>query len=97
MTRIVIDPDELDRFAALSVEAAEDYASRAEMLRALEMTPLPPEVASVVGDGIARVATTLDGLSAALHAEALVLRARAGALDPILRRYLVSHLAGRPG
>lgn len=97
MTRIVIDPDELNRFAALSVEAAEDYGERAEMLRAFEVTALPAEIASVVGDGIARVASTLDGLSAALHAEALVLRARAGALDPILRRYLVANLAARPG
>lgn len=90
VTRIVIDPDELNRFAGLAMEAAEDYGSRAAALRAYDMVPMPPEVASVVADGLARVAANIDALSASLYAEAALLRARAAVLDPVLRRYLPS-------
>ncbi len=97
MTRIVVDPEELDRFAALALEAAEDYASRALALRAYEVVPMPPDIASVVFDGMARIASNLDALSASLYAEAAMLRARAAALDPLLRRYLVPGRAAPPG
>ena len=97
VTRIVIDPDELDRFAGLALEAAEDYASRASALRSHEEIPMPPEFAGVVADGVARVASTIDSLAASLYAEAVTLRARAAVLDPVLRRYLLRGSAGQPG
>ena len=96
MTRIVVDPDELDRFAGLAIQAADDYGSRATALRSLEPVTMPPDVASVVADGISRVATNVDALAAGLYAEAMMLRTRAAVLDPVLRRYLVTGPAGRP-
>lgn len=88
MTRIVVDPEELDRFAALSAQAADDYAARAASLRNLEVIPMPPEVAGAIADGIARVASDIETLAASLYAEATLLRVRAAVLDPLLRRYL---------
>ena len=86
--RIVLDPDELNRFAAFVVEAADDHADCAARLRALDMPPMPPDVGSSVAAGIGDVARSLDALSTGLYGEALVLRARASALDPVLRGYL---------
>lgn len=97
MTRIVVDPDELDRFAGLAIQAADDYGSRATSLRNLEPVAMPPDVASVIADGVARVAGNVDALAAGLYAEAMMLRARAAVLDPVLRRYLSTGPAGRPG
>ena len=88
MARIVIDPDELDRFAVLVSEAADDYGARSGALRTLQTIPMPPEVAAAVADGVARVATDLDRLSTSLYAEAVMLRARAALLDPVRRRFL---------
>ena len=95
--RIVLDPDELNRFAALTSEAADDYASRAARLRATEIPPMPGEVASSTLDALGRIAGDLEALSANLFAEALVLRARAAALDPVLRRYLMGAFVSQPG
>ena len=97
MTRIVLDPEELNRFAAFSADAADDYSARAARVRSLEVPPMPPEVASIVQNELLRVSSTLEGLAANLYAEALVLRARAAALDPALRRYLTARLAAQPG
>lgn len=96
MTRIVVDPDELDRFAGLAIQAADDYGARATSLRSLEPVAMPPDVASVIAEGIARAATNVDALAAGLYAEAMMLRTRAAVLDPVLRRYLVTGPAGRP-
>lgn len=95
--RIVIDPEELNRFAAFVVEAADDHAARAARLRGLESPSMPPDIASSTAAGIAKVASDLEGLSAGLYAEALALRARAAVFDPALRRYLMPRLASPPG
>lgn len=97
MTRIVVDPGELDRFAGLAVQAADDYGARATALRTLEPVPMPPDVATAIADGLSRVASNIDALSAALYAEAMMLRTRAAVLDPVLRRYLVAERSGQPG
>jgi len=95
--RIVVDPDELNRFAALAVEAADDHAASSERLARLELPAMPPEVTLLVSDALGRVASDLRDLSTVLYAEALVLRARAAALDPALRRYLMRGLTSLPG
>lgn len=95
--RIVLDPDELNRFAAFVVEAADDHADCAARLRAFEMPAMPPDVESAVTEGLGRVARDLEGLSTGLYGEALVLRARAAALDPVLRGYLTESFLSRPG
>lgn len=97
MTRIVVDPVELDRFAGLAVEAADDYATRASALRNHEPVAMPPEVAGTITDAIANVAANLDVLATSLYAEALLLRSRAAILDPALRRYLSARTDGQPG
>jgi hypothetical protein len=97
VTRIVVDPEELDRFAGLATQAADEYGSRASALRSLGPVTMPPDVAATVADAVARVASNLDALSAGLYAEAMMLRARAAVLDPVLRRYLVTGPAEQPG
>ena len=94
--RIVLDPDELNRFAAFTEEAADDHGTRAARLAAQELPPMPGEVAVLVGDALARVADDLTTLSASLYAEALLLRARAAALDPAVRPYLMRALSSLP-
>ena len=97
--RIVLDPGELDRFAGFLVDSADDHGSRGARLRAMamELPAMPPEVASSVRAGVERVARDLEGLSGSLYAEALVLRARAAALDPALRRFLTQRFFAPPG
>ena len=90
--RIVLDPEELNRFAAFVAEAADDHGERATRLRALESPSMPDEVASIVTHALSRVASDLEALSAGLYAEALGLRVRAAALDPVLRTYLMRGL-----
>ena len=97
MTRIVLDPDELNRFAAVAAEAADDHASRASRLSALEVPPMPQDVAAVVRNELLRVSGVLDALATNLYAEALVLRARAAALDPVLSRFLTARVGAQPG
>ena len=97
MTRIVVDPDELNRFAGLALDAADDYAGRASSLRAHAPVAMPPEVAGAIADGIARVAGDIDALATSLYAEAILLRSRAAILDPALRRYLSPGTAAQPG
>jgi len=91
--RIVIDPDELNRFAAFATEAADDYGMRASRITALEIPPMPREVAAVVADALGRVAADLTDLSAGLYAEATLLRTRAALLDPVVSRYLPANLS----
>jgi len=91
--RIVVDPEELNRFAAFVMEAADDHAARAGRIAGLDMPAMPTEVASVVADSVKRVADDLTNLSAGLYGEALLLRARAAALDPVLSRYVLAHLS----
>lgn len=96
MTRIVVDPNELERFAGLAVEAAEDYESCAAALGNLEHVSMPPDMATIV-NGVVRIAADVDALSAFLYAEAMMVRTRAAVLDPLLRRYLVSRPTEPPG
>ena len=97
MTRIVLDPEELNRFAAVAAEAADDHGSRASRLRAMEVPPMPQDVASIIHHELLRVSGVLDALAANLYAEGLVLRARAAALDPVLSRYLTARVGAQPG
>lgn len=94
--RIVVDPKELNRFAAFVVEAADDHVARANRLRALESPSMPGDIAATVADGIGRVASDLENLSSGLYAQAFALRARAAVLDPLLRRYLMPRLVSPP-
>lgn len=94
--RIVLDPEELNRFAAFVVEAADDHAERATRLRALESPPMPEGFAATVDHAIERVAADLEALSAGLYAEALGLRVRAAALNPVLRTYVMRGLMPPP-
>ncbi len=95
--RIVVDPEELNRFAALAVEAADDDAALADRLAATELPPMPYELASPLTDALARVVSDLEDLSTTLYAEALMLRARAGTLDPTVRPFLMRGLSSLPG
>lgn len=97
MTRIVLDPDELDRFSGFAVEAADDHAARVGRLRALDIPAMPSEVESVIVDAIGRVAADLEEVTSGLYAEAMMLRIRAAVLEPALRRFLVGRMAGPRG
>ncbi len=95
--RIVIDPEELNRFAAFNAEAADDHATRAGRLRTVDIPPMPPEVERLVRGELDRIATVLDVVATTLYAEALMSRSRAGMLDPTISRYLIGSLGARPG
>ena len=97
MTRIVLDPEELDRFSGFAVEAADDHAGRASRLRSLAMPAMPPETEAVILDAIGRVAADLDHVADGLYAEAMLLRMRASVLEPMLRRFLVGRSDAQPG
>ena len=96
MTRIAIDPEELGRFAGLTVEAADDYSSRAARLRGTDRPPMPPDIAATVNDALHRIAGSLDHLAMALYGEALVLRTRAAVFDPATRSYVLANLQSLP-
>ena len=96
MTRIVVNPNELNRFAAIVSEAADDHAARAARLRAMGLPEMPPDVAALARDSLGRIADDLDGLTTSLYAEALVLRSRAGILDPVVRPFLLLSLSALP-
>lgn len=95
--RIVVDPEELTRFAAFAVEAADDHAARAGRIASLDIPAMPAEVASVVTAALAGVADDLTALSASLYGEALLLRLRASVLDPMVNRHLMGGLPSPPG
>ena len=97
MTRIVLDPGELDRFAGFAAEAADDHAARAARFRSMELPEMPADAAALAGEGLSRIADDLDRLATTLYAEALMLRSRAGLLDPAVRPYLAASLRALPG
>lgn len=97
MTRIVLDPEELERFSGFAVEAADDHSARATRLRSLGLPAMPPEVETVIGDAIGRVAADLDAVAGGLYAEAMLLRIRASVLEPTLRRFLMGRSDAPPG
>ena len=97
MTRIALDPEELNRFAALAVEAADDYSARATRLRGTELPPMPADIAVAVNEALQRIGADVDQLATALYGEALILRTRASAVDPVVRGFILGNLPSLPG
>ena len=77
MSRIVVDPENLSKVARVLVEAGDDYARRASLLRGRPLPSMPPATASNVMSGLAEVTKRLDDTSTRLEMEAFLLRMRA--------------------
>ena len=81
MTRIVLDPNELNRVAGYITEAAVSYSEIASSLQQRDLPEMPETLTAAVGAGLTRVAERLDDLGGRLDASAHLLRTRAAVVD----------------
>ena len=81
MTRIVLDPNELNRVAGYITEAAVSYADIASSLQHRDLPEMPETLGAAVGAGLARAAARLDDLGGRLEASAVLLQTRAAVVE----------------
>lgn len=77
MTKITLDPEELNTTATTLEQCSVELADIGSQLTGCVACPMPPEVDQVVGTLVATVDAILDRLGAVLHTEAVGLARRA--------------------
>ena len=92
MTRVVLDPGELNRVADQVDEAATAYLEIGRGVTDRVLPAMPAPIADAIASGLATAGARLEDLSSKLNAQAYLLRTRAAIVENEIASQLLMNL-----